>query len=277
MDMASGSIVVGGMPDREARKRVGPLPTGGTMIRGRYLLQNDRKAVVLGKQAAEDRNKAVGSTIEINDEKFKVVGVFETGTKETDSYMLIPLEEAQHLSGLASDKVRAAFVEIDDVDQINRMAGVIEAKVSGVDAVSTEQFAELLSGLISNVESFLWAISGIAALVAGVNIVNTMLMSIMEREKELGVLRSTGWTQDDIITLIMTESVILGIAGGIIGVAFGAGVVEVVKRILDIPMLVDLTLAMNAMGFALAVGTLGGIYPAWRASRMNPLDAVRGE
>jgi putative ABC transport system permease protein len=270
-------IVAGVDSARESMKRIGPLPVSGTITRGRFLLPSDKAAAVLGKKIADNYKKAVGSSIEINGEKLRVVGIFETGTKQTDSYILMPLSEAQQLTGLASDKVRAAFVEVEDTNQITHMANIIEAKVQGVDAVSTEQVGQMISGLLSNVEAFLWVISGIAAIVAGINIVNTMLMSIMEREQELGILRAVGWTQDDIIMLIMAESILLGIAGGVVGVAFGAGLVEVIKSVLGIHMLVDAPLAAEACAFALAVGTLGGVYPAWRASRLDPLEAVRGE
>jgi len=274
--VASG-IVVGVRPESEALKRIGPLTSPGEIIRGRYLSPSDNRATVIGVKFAEDYKKVVGSSLEIDGVKFRVVGIYETGTQETDSQAYIPLSEAQDLDGLGHDTVRGAFVELDNPDEVNQMAARIEARVNTVQAISTEQFGAMISGVLANVEAFLWAISAIAAAVAGINIINTMLMSIMEREHELGVMRAIGWTGDDIIKLIMAESVLIGIAGGIIGLVVGFVMVQVVVAIIDIPALVDLKLAVEACAFAIAIGTLGGVYPAWRASKMDPLMAIRGE
>jgi putative ABC transport system permease protein len=275
--MAMPGMVFGVSPEREARKRIGPLTTPGEITRGRYLLPSDSRAAVVGVTFADDHNKVVGSSLEIDGVKFRVVGIYETGMQEVDSYVYVPLGEAQDLAGKGHDMVSAAFVELDNPDEINRMADIIEARVNGIKATSTEQFGEMLAGVLANIESFLWVISAIAALVAGINIINTMLMSIMEREQELGVMRAIGWTGEDVIRLVMAESVLTGIGGGLVGLAVGVVMVEIVKAILGIPMLVDAELAVEAVAFAVAVGTLGGAYPAWRASKMDPLMAIRGE
>ncbi len=272
----SGSVI-GVRPESEARKLIGPLTSPGDIIRGRALIASDQKAAVIGVELAEDEDKFVGSIFKIDGEKFKVVGISETGVAETDQQIMIPLKDAKDLAGLDNDIVSAAFVEVDDPSKISRMADIIEARVSGVQAISTEDFAEMIGGMLESMESFLWAISGIAAAVAAINIINTMLMSIMEREKELGVMRSIGWTGDDVIKLIMVESILIGVAGGIVGVLIGTIAVEVIQVVIDINMLVDASLAIRAFLFSVSLGTIAGVYPAWKASKLNPLEAIKGE
>ncbi|MFC2174473.1 ABC transporter permease [archaeon] len=269
--------VIGVRPESESRKLIGPLTTTGDIVRGRFLSPSDSKTVVLGIEIADEYNKAVGSTFKIDGEKFKVVGISETGVQEGDNAVLISYKDAQDLGGLDNNIVSAAFVEVDNPDDVTRMADIIEARVSGVQAISTEEFADLLGGLLSNVEAFLWAISAIAAAVAAINIINTMLMSIMERERELGVMRAIGWTGDDVIKLVMVESILIGVAGGIIGVVVGIIAVEVIQVLIDIRMLVDASLAVRAWAFSVSIGTLAGVYPAWRASKLNPLEAIKSE
>ena len=276
-DISFSGTVIGVRPQSEARKLIGPLTMKGDIIRGRYLKQSDSKTVVLGIEIADEYRKTVGSSFKIDGEKFTVVGIAETGLSEGDNTVTIPYWDAQDLAGLHSDIVSTAFVEVENTNDLSRMADIIEARVSGIQAISTEEFAELLSGLLSNVDAFLWAISGIAALVAAVNIINTMLMSIMERERELGVMRAIGWTGDDVIKLVMVESILIGVTGGVFGVIVGAVAVEVIKAILGTRMLVDATLAIEAWTFSVIIGTVAGVYPAWRASKLNPLEAIKSE
>ncbi|MBN3036994.1 MAG: FtsX-like permease family protein, partial [Candidatus Diapherotrites archaeon] len=107
--------------------------------------------------------------------------------------------------------------------------------------------------------------------------INTMLMSVMERMKEFGVLRSMGWTSDDVMKLIVAESALIGLGGGVIGSVLGLTVVEIAKSVIDIPMRVTPELWAAAMAFSLVSGLLGGIYPAWKAGKIDPLEAIRTE
>ena len=277
MGMGMQGIIIGVEPARESAKRIGPIVSKGNIIGGRFLLQTDRKSAVVGKNIADDYNKGVGSSLKIDGTKFKVVGVYETGTTQTDSYIIIPIGEARTLEGLDNSKIRSAFIELDNPHMASEMVSAIEARDSSLQAISTEEFGQMLGGLLENVGAFLWAISALAALVAGVNIINTMLMSIMERERELGIMRAIGWTREDIMVLIVAESLVIGIVGGVVGICVGVVAVALVRGILDIPMLVDVGLAVEAMLFAVAIGGLGGMYPAWRASLLNPLDVIKGE
>ena len=116
--------------------------------------------------------------------------------------------------------------------------------------------------------------SSIAVFVAGIGILNTMLMSVLERTKEFGVLKAVGWTEEDIIVLVLSESFLLGVIGAIIGTLSGAIVVEIAKHYLGIPMAISTNLVIYAWCFSIIVGVLGGIYPAWRASKLDPIEAI---
>lgn len=277
IDSSFKTTVIGVRPQSETKKLSGPLTTRGNIIRGRYLLPTDSKTVVLGAEIANDYKKTVGSSFKIDGEKFTVVGIAKTGLKKTDNMALITYWDAEELAGLDKDIVTMAFVEADNPSDISKITNLIKARLPRIRVISTEEFAEVFSELLNNVGAFLWAISGIAAIVAAVNIINTMLMSIMEREKEFGVMRAIGWTAGDVIKLVMVESIIIGVVGGIFGVVLGTIAVEVIKTILNIRMLVDATLAIEAWAFSVIIGTVAGAYPAWKASKLNPLEAIRSE
>jgi len=118
-------------------------------------------------------------------------------------------------------------------------------------------------------------IGGLAAFVAGVGIVNTILMSVLERTKELGALMATGWTGANLMKMILYESMFIGVFGGIAGIILGFMVSEGAKSA-GLPSFVSLNIIIQAFIFAVALGLAAGIYPAYRASRLNPIEAIHG-
>jgi putative ABC transport system permease protein len=271
------TMIVGLDPATESMKKMGPLHLKADIIKGRALQPTDTKAVVIGKMIADDYDKTVGSKIDIEDEDFLVVGIYDTGSPFTNGQILMPINEAQDIFDLDSDTVSAFFVEIYNPNQADSIARRIEFKLDDVVAMSTASFGEQIGAMLANVDAFLWAVSIASAIVAGIGIINTMLMSVMERTKEFGVLRSVGWTRDDLMKLIILESSFLGIGGGLIGGLIGVLIVEVAKEAVGTPMYVTPMLFTQAFIFAVAMGIIGGLYPAWRASKLEPIQALRGK
>ena len=134
---------------------------------------------------------------------------------------------------------------------------------------------------MQNSNSMISGISFVAILVGGVGVLNTMLMSVFERTREIGVLRSLGWRRRSILGLIMREAIMLGFLGGIAGImiAFGLGnLIEhapMVGGVLD--MIWSVQIFARALAVALLLGLVGGLYPAFRATRMQPIEALRYE
>jgi putative ABC transport system permease protein len=133
----------------------------------------------------------------------------------------------------------------------------------------------MFNGLVTNLDLFLAVVSSIAVLVGTVGIVNTMLMSVMDRVTEFGILRANGWTSRDVMRLVLFESLNLGVVGGILGCAIGYAGVRLVGGFLPLTPVAPPWLLASSFGLAVALGILGGLYPAARAARMNPIDAIR--
>ena len=121
------------------------------------------------------------------------------------------------------------------------------------------------------------AVAAIAAIVAGVGILNTMLMSVVERFKEIGALKAVGWTNNDIMKMILYESALIGIFGGILGILAGIFVAGSIESLAGLTTAVGVGLILQAFLFALFIGVFAGLYPAYAASKMDPVEALRAE
>ena len=271
--------LVGVDPAKESITAKGELPTGETIVRGRGPLAGEKFVVVISEDTAEDHNKVVGATIKLGGHKFKIIGIYESvisvgGVSRIATTMAAAREVAEDLP---SDMVNQIYVEPANPREAARIATIIEFMYDDVEARTGEEIGEQINTMLGSIDAFLWMISIIATVVAGLGIINTMLMSIRERYTEFGVLRAVGWTKEDVLKLVMYESIMLGIGGGIIGIIFGYIVVQLSKGYLGIPMTVTLPTATLAFIFAIAVGAVGGMYPAWKVSNLDPLEALRSE
>ena len=271
-----GSVTALGLDPVKEQKRNG-MPYGVSLLRGRMFKPGDQGVAIVGNQIAEDYRKTVGSSIKIDDEKFKVIGVFSKGSF-TDSVIAVPLKDAQALAGLDSDTVQDFVVQMTHPENEDRVARNIEFKwPDDLEAWTMSETTEMLGDILGIIDQFFWIIAAIGLVIAAVGIINTMLISIKERMKEFGVLRSMGWTQEDVLQLIVIESVLLGLSGGAIGVALGYTLTGILSGYLPFPLVVAPELAATAFVFSALSGLVGGVYPAWKASKMDPIKAIRGE
>lgn len=160
------------------------------------------------------------------------------------------------------------------------MRDELEATYLEVSCSLTSEFAENMPDM-KRVSQFSGQISILAAVLGGVGMLNTMLMSVLERTREIGVLRALGWRRRQVLGLILQESLLLGLVGGLAGIALGVGLAALVAQVPQtagaIDPLYDLGLLAQALAVALVTGVLGGLYPAWRATRMRPVEALRYE
>ena len=236
--------------------------------------------VIIGKTAAHSLNKSIGDTITISNQTFKIVGTYETGNFMDDRGVVMSLSKLQNLTG-DTGEVSLILVKAADGTSATDLADTIEQKYPNELSTSTS-----LSGMdrmnngLDVINSGSWAVSLLAVLVGGIVVVVTMMKAVSERTREIGVLRAIGWTKQRIMTMILGESLVLSVIAIVVGLAVGIGVVEIISAthlMRGIEPAFSVYLLLKGIGVALFLGIVGGIYPAYRASRLAPTEALRYE
>ncbi|MFH0853214.1 MAG: ABC transporter permease [bacterium] len=177
------------------------------------------------------------------------------------------------------------FAQVDDVDFVEEIAAQIEEDL-GVGAVTAEEFLESIMGIFTVITAVLAAIGGIALLVAAVGIVNTMVMAVMERTKEIGIMKAVGASKRTIRWMFTWEAGLLGFWGGVFGIGLGYGLTLIANVFVNSQLSnsglaaqnvarLEWWLALSVVGFTTVIGIIAGLYPASRAARLDPVDALR--
>jgi putative ABC transport system permease protein len=171
-------------------------------------------------------------------------------------------------------------VKLKDPSQTEALVEKINQQFPHIHAALTSDFVNQMPDM-QNSESMVSSISVLAILVGGIGVLNTMLMSVFERTREIGVLRALGWRQRRILGLILREATLLGIMGGLMGIVLALLLVMFLQRSPMIGGMLspiwDVQIFVRAILIALLLGIIGGIYPAYRATRLQPIEALRYE
>jgi len=274
-NLMAGAVVYG--LDVQKYLAMGGNPWVGEIEQGTFLRPGDGGYVVLGSQIAEDYDKFPGSTFKVDGEKFKVKGIYRAGSDMLGSMIVMSQEDARDLSGFPDDKVNGFYIELTDPTLDKRVAQEINFRFrDDLDAYSSSDYSDMMGSVLGNFRLLVFFIAGISAIVGGVGIINTILMSIMERTKEIGALKAVGWTNTDIMRMILYESMFLGMLGGVFGLALGFLADVFLEQAFGLSYAITMPLVFQAFGFAFIIGLLAGVYPAIRASRLDPVHAIRG-
>ena len=252
---------------------------------GRFLDSSDRgrpHALISTELARayahpDGRPRAVGDSLRVGREQLTIVGLYRTGSPVFDHTVVVEMEAARNLLGVAENTASCFLVEPEDPDRTEDVAAAIERQVPHVNARTTRQIAERTRGLLGRLDRLLILLVGLALAVGGIGILNTMFMSTAERTTEFGVLRANGWSRRDVARLVLAESGLIGLAAGTIGSVLVAAAVPIVNRVFEGEMQLALAPVHIATGVALAagLGLLGGLLPALHAARLRPIDAIR--
>ena len=252
---------------------------------GGWFRSEEAREVVMGYEAAELEQREVGDMTLVPEKnvELKVVGILErTGTQD-DGTIFVPLKTLQRISG--TDKITTIGIKVKKDADMARLETMLY-QLPDVQVVSFSQVKQTIMKLISTARVMVLSIALIAILIAMVGVVNTVLMSVYERKQEIGILKTMGAMPADVFRLVWTETLILCAGGSIAGIGFAFAFARVsdllVRRILPYApggglVAIDLKLALITFAIIVAVGLASGLYPAWQAGRVRPLDSIRSE
>jgi putative ABC transport system permease protein len=246
--------------------------------------RGDQPEIMLGEILAETLGKRVGDDLVIQGSPFKVVAVFRGGAAFQVGGGLMSLRQLQRLADMGT-KVTSFHVRLrppgngeSPRERVLKARTLIESVLPGLKAVPA---AEMASGnqavILARATAF--GTSFIALFVSALGIANTVAMSVFERTKEIGVLRALGWKRSRIMRMILMESSILGLVGGILGLGVGWGALWVLASIRTTANVAQAFIppvqSVEAITIALTIGLVAGFVPAWRAGRLSPVEALR--
>jgi putative ABC transport system permease protein len=272
---------------------------------GRLLTESDcalgSRVAALGSQAASDlfgNLNPIGKKIKVNGVSFEVIGVLKTkGSSDIgnpDNIIIIPLETGySKLFGASAvnngeKTVNAISISTANPDVVNnvmaqaqyilrRQHNLKPGEESDFSVMSQSDFLSTLSTITKTLTIFLGAIAAISLLVGGIGIMNIMLVSVTERTKEIGLRKAVGARKEQILIQFLIETLTLSVLGGVIGILFGIGIALLMTYTGMITSQVALSNILLAFFFSLMIGVFFGIYPAYRAANLHPIEALRYE
>ncbi len=237
------------------------------------------RQILLGDLMADALKKGVGDVVEISGMRFRVVGIYETNVSWEQMGGVTTLRDAQNFVGRPR-QVSMIAIKLVDAGQAQAMAARLNSKFPGIYAAVSSEFAEEMPDMKSS-NAMLGGISLMAVLVGGLGVLNTMLMSVFERTREIGVLRALGWRRKAVLGMILREAVLLGLLGGVLGILIAFSLIALLQMSTTLGSWVDPVWAWEvfarAIILSLFLGVMGGLYPAYRATRLQPVDALRYE
>lgn len=270
-----------------------------TMTSGRFFsdknVQNRERVAVVGQTVVKNLfadEDPVGKEIRVKNIPFRVIGVLKSkgnGTmgNDQDDTVLIPYTTSmERVEGI--DYLRRVYVVAKDDEGIDRLQADIEnllrvrhnIKDTNLDDFNIQNMKSIMETVAQTTGTFtlfLGAVAAISLVVGGIGIMNIMLVSVTERTREIGVRKALGATYSVIVTRFLIEAVVISLMGGFIGIAFGIGASKVIGMVSGMSTIVSVPTIIMSFAFSMAIGLIFGIYPARKAAKLNPIDALHYE
>jgi len=280
-----GVLVQGWETDSPLMKEL----NGNILPGGNPLAPDDPNGVLLGKRLAASLEKTVGETLKIFDDKTYVVrGIFKSNTVYENGGMVVLLKDLQRFMGRPGQVSGFTVVvdkyedntEIERKAEIERIRREIEALGSNIEVTPTAEFVNSTNEIVV-IRAISWLTSALGLVIGAVGMLNTMVMSVFERTREIGILRAIGWGRWRVVRMILMESVLLSLTGGAVGAVGAVLVTRVLSNQPAVSGMIDSRIAPSVIGLgfliALCVGLLGAAYPAYRGAQLLPTEALRHE
>ena len=263
---------------------------GYRILYGRWLRKGDRYVAVIGYGIYKDhfsRKVGLNSKIKIKDRDFTVIGIFaKTGDRSKDYVVYTNIDIIRELTN-AKNEISLIVVRVKegyDVEKVRvRIKSSIEKKNKNIAVLTQEQIIKNVEEAYKIINAVFGGLAGVSLLVGAIGIANTMLMNVLERKREIGIMKAVGATKSKIMKIFLFESAVYGFIGGIIGLSLGYMVSKVINILANMYLgegilktHVSFELAIFAISFSTIVGIISGVYPAYKASKLDPVEALRG-
>jgi putative ABC transport system permease protein len=252
---------------------------------GRILQEGDEGKVVLGSTLAEKFEVGIGDTVELRGKDFELVGIYEPTLSAPDSFAFVSFDDALNLFRAINPYFQvediAATIDVipeEGVDA-NELAARIDESVDGIKVISPEEAKKQISQFSLIFNAILLGIGFIALIVGGLSIINTMIMSVSERTQEIGLKKAIGAETGSVLSEYLLESALIGFFGGLIGMLLGLLAVYLLNNATASNQVtvftITTTVVVGPVVFATVLGTAAGLFPALRAARLKPIDALK--
>lgn len=267
--------------------------TNTTLAKGRTLsiidIENKSKVCILGSEIATELfnlSEPVGETINLDGDSWTVIGLLEEqGTSmgnNIDNMILIPITSSKHLG--EDTNIQSFYVKVENEDNIDMTINTLKNYIRQKLSISSEYYSvtsqdsvlETMESVTSTLSLLLGGIASISLIVGGIGVMNVMLVSVTERTKEIGIRKSLGAKRRDILLQFLVESLALSVLGGIIGVVLGLGIGNLAESF-DFTFNPSSNIVLISFLSSAGIGLIFGIFPAYRAANLNPIDALRTE
>lgn len=266
---------------------------GAEIQSGRFFMEADitfgTHVCIISTEVAGDLFESydvLGKTVTIDDTSFTVIGLLEeSGTTlggSGDAVILLPLTTAQRLTG--EKGISQFYISVLDTDMTETVKTTAELALYALtrdeDAYSVYSQSDILDAMDEVNDTLAWMLGGIGAislLVGGIGVMNIMLVTVTERTREIGIRKAIGAARGNILMQFLIEALVVSLMGGLLGLALSVGLVKILGPILDMTLTVPINVAWMAIGFSVLIGVVFGLYPANKASKLKPIEALHYE